>query len=303
MTTSVQAVDFTSFVFASNDEIKTTSLLVAEKFGKQHKNVLATIDKILTQVSDSFGKLNFKPTEYVQNNNLGIPVSYRMFEMTKDGFMILVMGFTGVPAMAIKENYINAFNFMVEKLRPKPNALRDLPVSKSLPNALSELLNARMTPQKKIMMLILGKNSNEDGQCQISITDLAPLCGIERSTTSKNLTDLVEAGFLTVTKTRYEHGGSQPNTYTIPERFRFVSGEVVEPTTQRDWINQPTQTELPAFKIPDGYALVDVNWLSETVKSASVPLQLDDLKFVVEGNGGLVLTKCEVDRMKGVLKA
>lgn len=127
MNAQVQAVDFTSFVFAQGDDIKTTSRIVAEKFGKRHDNVLATIDKILTQVSDIFGKLNFKETEYVQNNNLGIPVSYRMFEMTKDGFMILVMGFTGIPAMQVKETYINAFNFMLAKLKPVPNALRDLP--------------------------------------------------------------------------------------------------------------------------------------------------------------------------------
>lgn len=121
--TTLVAQNFTSFVFAQGDDIKTTSRIVAEKFGKRHDNVLATIDKILTQVSDIFGVLNFKESSYINEQNK----EQRMFEITKDGFMILVMGFTGVPAMAIKETYINAFNLMVEKLRPKTYALRDLP--------------------------------------------------------------------------------------------------------------------------------------------------------------------------------
>lgn len=125
---AVTSINFDSFVFAQGEELKTNSLKIAEAFGKQHKNVLASIDKILTQVSDSFGKLNFQPTEYVQNNNLGIPTSYRMYEVTKDGFMIVVMGFTGEKAMQIKEAYINAFNVMHAKLFPKTQyALKDQP--------------------------------------------------------------------------------------------------------------------------------------------------------------------------------
>ena len=51
----------------------------------------------------------------------------RAFEITKDGFMFLVMGFTGKEAAQLKEAYINAFNFMLAKLKPIPNALRELP--------------------------------------------------------------------------------------------------------------------------------------------------------------------------------
>ena len=50
-------------------------------------------------------------------------------------------------------------------------------------------------------------------------------------------------------------------------------------------------------------ALVATKWIQELEQKSSLKYQFDDLKFVVEKSGGLVLTKCEVDRMKGVLKA
>jgi len=54
----------------------------------------------------------------------GAKRSSRFYEMTKDGFIFVVMGFTGTKAAATKEAYINAFNWMAEQLaaaqRPQP---------------------------------------------------------------------------------------------------------------------------------------------------------------------------------------
>lgn len=47
---------------------------MAEAFGKEHKNVLKDIDRILSQVPEIFGRLNFEPSEYELKNNLGFPV-------------------------------------------------------------------------------------------------------------------------------------------------------------------------------------------------------------------------------------
>lgn len=112
------AISPEQFIFAQDQELRTTSLKVAEAFGKEHSNVIKVIERTLIQVSDSFGKVNFNATEYEQNNNLGLPAKYKMYEITKDGFMFLVMGFTGKKAAGIKEAYINAFNLMHEKLFP-----------------------------------------------------------------------------------------------------------------------------------------------------------------------------------------
>lgn len=112
--TTLVAQDFTSFVFASNDEIKTTSLLVAEKFGKLHKDVLRKIESL--DCSKEFHERNFTPMQIDVEIGNNATRKSPAFEMTKDGFMFLVMGFTGKAAAQIKEAYINAFNLMHAKL-------------------------------------------------------------------------------------------------------------------------------------------------------------------------------------------
>lgn len=113
---SLAVSDFEKFVFTRGDQVVTTSNFVAEAFGKPHKNVLRDIDDILTQVVDFFGKLNFEPTETKRVNNLGFEVSGRSYNLTKDGFMLLVMGFNGKAAMQIKCAFLEAFNRMAAKL-------------------------------------------------------------------------------------------------------------------------------------------------------------------------------------------
>jgi Rha family phage regulatory protein len=108
---------FEKFILLSGDEPVTTSKFVAEAFGKRHDNVLQKIEEILTQVPDFFGKLNFKETKELWTNNLGFQVSSKSFELTKDGFMLLVMGFTGAKAMSVKVGYIAAFNHLLEQNR------------------------------------------------------------------------------------------------------------------------------------------------------------------------------------------
>lgn len=90
-----------------NNQALTTSLLVAEKFGKEHKNVLRDIENL--SCSEEFRRLNFEHTPYIHPQN---GQTYRMYIMTKDGFTFLVMGYTGETAGKFKEDYINAFNKM-----------------------------------------------------------------------------------------------------------------------------------------------------------------------------------------------
>ncbi|MBU2113717.1 MAG: Rha family transcriptional regulator [Gammaproteobacteria bacterium] len=91
-------------------DIRTTSLKVAEAFGKRHDNVIAKLKSL--DCSPEFTALNFKVSEYQDATGRKMP----MYEMTKDGFMFLVMGFTGKQAAQIKEAYINAFNAMAATL-------------------------------------------------------------------------------------------------------------------------------------------------------------------------------------------
>ncbi|MDC4324850.1 Rha family transcriptional regulator [Acinetobacter baumannii] len=98
-------------VFIQDQQIKTDSLKVAEAFGKRHTNILRAIENL--DSTKSFNELNFELVEYMDAKGESRP----MYEMTKDGWMFLVMGFTGEKAAQIKIAFINAFNAMAVLLQ------------------------------------------------------------------------------------------------------------------------------------------------------------------------------------------
>ena len=101
-----------NYVALSNNQVTTTSQKVAEAFGKEHRNILQSVKSL--NCSDNFRSANFSAHPYTHPQN---GETYTYYEMTKDGFMFLVMGFTGKKAAAIKEAYINAFNVMANELQ------------------------------------------------------------------------------------------------------------------------------------------------------------------------------------------
>lgn len=106
---------FKKLVSAQEGEVFTTSRQVAELFGKRHDNVLAAIEKL--ECSKEFAKLNFEVC--FENSELqnGKPLKY--YNITKDGMVFLVMGFTGKKAAQLKELYILAFNWAIGQLYDK----------------------------------------------------------------------------------------------------------------------------------------------------------------------------------------
>jgi Rha family phage regulatory protein len=97
-------------VVIRDNRATTTSLIVADVFGKLHKNVIRDIKAL--ECSDQFNRLNFEPVDYMDAKGEKRP----MYEMTKDGFTMLAFGFTGSQAAAWKEKYIAAFNLMEETI-------------------------------------------------------------------------------------------------------------------------------------------------------------------------------------------
>lgn len=87
----------------------TTSLIVANVFEKEHKNVLRDIENL--ECSSMFNELNFEPVEYKDAKGEMRPA----YRMTRDGFAFLAMGFTGKKAAAWKETFLEAFNALEEK--------------------------------------------------------------------------------------------------------------------------------------------------------------------------------------------
>lgn len=87
-----------------------SSLDVAETFGKEHRRVLQDIREL--GCSDEFRLHNFVQSSYENKQMKGQP----MYIMTRDGFTLLVMGYTGELAMKFKETYIRQFNAMEDAL-------------------------------------------------------------------------------------------------------------------------------------------------------------------------------------------
>ncbi|EFG0072699.1 peptidase [Escherichia coli] len=88
----------------------TSSLAVANFFSKRHDDVLKKIRTL--ECSASFTARNFSVSDYTDCTGRKLPC----YQITRDGFAFLAMGFTGKRAARFKEAYINAFNQMEKNL-------------------------------------------------------------------------------------------------------------------------------------------------------------------------------------------
>jgi len=86
---------------------------VAKFFGKEHRNVLSDVDRLLLEIKQQGF---FVETTSEIKTGFGCR-SYRSYDMTRDGFALLAMGFTGPKALKFKLAYIQQFNAMEAELR------------------------------------------------------------------------------------------------------------------------------------------------------------------------------------------
>ncbi len=89
----------------------TNSKNVADKFNKQHRQILDSIRRI-TKEEPEFGGANFCASSYKSDQNKTL----ECYEMTRDGFSMVAMSLTGKEALAWKVKYIAAFNAMESEL-------------------------------------------------------------------------------------------------------------------------------------------------------------------------------------------
>lgn len=106
-------VEVSTRTINGKEVLAVTSLQVAKHFEKEHKHVLRDIRIILEADEDGFSESNFGLSSYLTEQNKEMP----MYVMSKDGFVLLVMGYTGPEAMRMKKAYIARFNEMEEQLR------------------------------------------------------------------------------------------------------------------------------------------------------------------------------------------
>lgn len=105
-------------------QLRVSSLDIAEKFGKPHGDVLKIIRRITSDLPLEFGQGNFSESSYLNDQGKEQPC----YHLTRDGFSLLAMGFTGKKALAWKVKYIEAFNAMeaelLKKAKPAPRQRR-----------------------------------------------------------------------------------------------------------------------------------------------------------------------------------
>lgn len=138
-----------------NGQPVVSSREVAEHFGKEHKHVLETI-RNMTAENSAVLEMFFK-SEYTNAQNKKMP----MYLMNRDGFSLLVMGFTGKEALDWKIKYIQAFNEMEQQL----NAERISAAASTVPDARmleaqSRLMNSR-TEQAKLLLELADRAAHE----------------------------------------------------------------------------------------------------------------------------------------------
>ena len=128
-----------------NGEPVVSSREVAERFGKNHKDVLRAIENLAAQ--NCATKSMFYETTFENRGK-----QYPMYLMNRDGFSLLTFGFTGDEALDWKIKYIQAFNEMEKKLAQRPQLSRAELMAQALIAAHDELEHkdgqiAELTPK------------------------------------------------------------------------------------------------------------------------------------------------------------
>lgn len=140
-----------------NNEIVVSSLQIAERFNKEHYHIMRDIKNLIKDMGVS--KIGdtpkmFEKTTYINEQN---KQEYPMYLMNRDGFSLLVMGFTGKEALEWKLRYIKAFNSMEQRLKLIEQQeigrlierMKGKEVRRTLTDAIKE--NVPETPHKRFM--------------------------------------------------------------------------------------------------------------------------------------------------------
>lgn len=159
-----------TLVRISGDRLVTTSLEISNHFGKKHKDILRAIQHL--ECSKEFNERNFAPVGYTDAKGEQRP----MYEITRDGFVFLCMGFTGSAAAQWKEKYIVAFNALEAEV-----ARRHAPALEKLKTA---YLSARPDMAHLLRYIEMGLNQAE----------AAKLLGIAPSNVRHRLKHLADLG-------------------------------------------------------------------------------------------------------------
>lgn len=144
--------DMTVFIARDGAELVTDSRAVALAFGKRHKNVLRTIDRMRASgrtLIAEHARLNFEPCTYSGQNGKTEP----MYRMTAKGLSELAMGFSGDDAREVRIRFLNAFEEVEARLaraeRTITEQLLDLE-RRELPSKIKGQIGSKLMNERRI---------------------------------------------------------------------------------------------------------------------------------------------------------
>ena len=184
-------------------DLTTSSLIVAEKFGKRHDNVVQKIEAL--DIPESYRLLNFQETVIERPNpSGGAPIRSKAYQLTRDGFALLVMGFTGKRAMAWKIRFLEAFNEMERQLtgtRPATRAVAKRPSEAASagplpPETITWALTRPISAKLRIVLAELARRASPGVTCSVPLDRLAMARGLHRRTVTLYLDTLEAMGLL-----------------------------------------------------------------------------------------------------------
>jgi Rha family phage regulatory protein len=134
-------------VSISNNRVIATSIDIAAYFKKRHDNVLQSIQNLLKQLTGRY-LLNFQEIQIDVDLGLGRTRKDTAYQITRDGFALLAMGFTGKQALQFKLDFIDSYNAMeAEILRvAKFYPFEEVPIAQDSINVRELMLSGQSDP-------------------------------------------------------------------------------------------------------------------------------------------------------------
>lgn len=228
-------------------EVVTDSLHVAEVFGKKHHHVMDSIKALIAEIKspEVSGFCKSADTSVFLEDSYSVAGNkrkYPKYYMNKDGFTLLVMGFTGKKALQFKLKYIEAFNAMEKQLKQlaeqpvqQINTDQDKMVSKLLnyvdflESKLDELTGKLKEPVESVKQLLPDVSVFEQiyqKRGKVLASDIGQVLGLSNGwQAGRRLNELLAAaGVLEKTMT-FNKYGNHVSAWKISEAFSYLYSE------------------------------------------------------------------------------
>jgi len=125
-------------VEAHGQKLTTTSLVIAEQFGRKHKNIIAKIESSFSSLEPEiieFNRLNFKPSEYVDSSGK----SNKFYQLTEEGFTEIAMSLTGEKAKLVRIKFLAEFKRLY-KIITEPGRKSELQHKRDTARPMTDML-------------------------------------------------------------------------------------------------------------------------------------------------------------------